>query len=573
MDARTRFETRLVGALPMAVAFLETLEVAKTIDELVPWEGEVPLGILVEILILNRLLSPTPLFRVGEWARETAVTEYYGLTEEELNDDRLGRALERLFQHRVTVQAGLVANAVKKFRLDVRRIHYDISNVELFGNYERQLEKAAAREQADGEQEEGESAATEGVAGPQPKYGRTKSGRKNVKQIQFGINVLGDGAVPVGVLPLDGNTAEVNTHLRNLKLLEGILPHSPEIYIADTKLDAPENLLGIAVNKGKFVCGGVFQPRLKKEFRKLRREKKFQKVDYCPKSKLHLPEEKRPKYQVAEVPAKLDGHVDGRPVCLRYRLIYVWSEAKAAEEAKTRERHVAKIGEEFEKVERNLNKYSLTTEKKIVARLEGAKNRYDVGEVFQYQLRKNRQGEFSLSWKIDQAALRARQEVEGGYVLKTNLSKKESPATRVLEEYKEQTHVERRIRNLKGPLAVAPMMLEKPERMGGLLLILMSALMVMALMERAVRRSLKGKPMYGLYPENRPSAAPTAKLILGSFSTLCIVIIKDRGTATRRLADLTDVQRKLLRYMGIPPNRLAAFKRKCCGVDARDPGG
>ena len=74
--------------------------------------------------------------------------------------------------------------------------------------------------------------------------------------------------------------------------------------------------------------------------------------------------------------------------------------------------------------------------------------------------------------------------------------------------------------------------------------------------------------MYGLYPENRPSTAPTAKLILESFATLCIVIIKERGTTSRRLADLTDVQRRLLCYMGIPPNSLAAFKRKCCGVAA-----
>jgi transposase len=164
--------------------------------------------------------------------------------------------------------------------------------------------------------------------------------------------------------------------------------------------------------------------------------------------------------------------------------------------------------------------------------------------------------------------LQPARQVEGGYVLKTNLSKPEFPAPQALAECKEQTHVERRIRNLKGPLAVAPMMLEKPERMGGLLLILIWALMVMALMERGVRRSLKGKPMYGLYPENRPSAAPTAKLILESFATLCIVIIKDRGVTSRRLADLTDVQRQLLRYMGIPPDRLAAFKRKCCGVAA-----
>jgi hypothetical protein len=40
---------------------------------------------------------------------------------------------------------------------------------------------------------------------PRPTYGRTKSGRKHAKQIQFGLNVTGDGGVPVGHLPLDGN--------------------------------------------------------------------------------------------------------------------------------------------------------------------------------------------------------------------------------------------------------------------------------------------------------------------------------------------------------------------------------
>ena len=549
MDARTRFDTRIVGGLPVVQALLGALEVARCVDESVPWEGDIPLGTLVEILICNRLLAPSALFRVGDWAEEASVTDYYGVTQEQLNDDRLGRALDRLSEHGQEVQAALVAQAVKKYKLDIAHIHYDISNVELFGNYMRQLE-------GDGQ--------TDMTSGPKPMYGRTKSGRKNVKQIQFGLNVAGDGAVPLAHLPLNGNTAEVKTHLENLKLLSEILPRSPQLYTADTKLDSPENLLGIAASRGRFLCGGVFQPHMKKEYRGLARKHAFKKVDYCPKSKSHLPPEKRPGYKVAEKSAELEGSVDGRPVRLRYRVIYVWSEVKAAEEAKTRERHLGKIRQDFETVERNLNKFSLTTQAKVVKRLEAAKNRYTIGDVFQYQLTENRQGKFSLSWKIDQAALRARKEIEGAYVLKTNLPKSQYPAAEVLRQYKEQTHVERRIRNLKGPLAVAPMFLEKPARMGGLLLVLIWSLMVMALMERAVRRSLKGKPMYGLYPENRPSPAPTAKSILDCFSTLCIVIVKDRDQTTRRLAELTNVQRKLIDYMGIPPSQLAAFKRKCC---------
>jgi hypothetical protein len=36
------------------------------------------------------------MVRIGQWAGRVGLTNYYGVTVEELNDDRLGRALERL---------------------------------------------------------------------------------------------------------------------------------------------------------------------------------------------------------------------------------------------------------------------------------------------------------------------------------------------------------------------------------------------------------------------------------------------------------------------------------------------
>ena len=95
-----------------------------------------------------------------------------------------------------------------------------------------------------------------------PTYGRTKSGRKHVKQVQLGLDVTGDGGVPVGHLPLDGNAGEVTSHLDNLKLLARTLPKGKLLYIADTKLDASKNLLAIAARRGQFLCGGVLLQQL-----------------------------------------------------------------------------------------------------------------------------------------------------------------------------------------------------------------------------------------------------------------------------------------------------------------------
>jgi len=68
-----------------------------------------------------------------------------------------------------------VLTAIKEFKLDVSQVHYDITGIELYGAYEMELA-------------EGETPPK-----PSPAYGRTKSGRKNVKQIQVGVNVTGDG--------------------------------------------------------------------------------------------------------------------------------------------------------------------------------------------------------------------------------------------------------------------------------------------------------------------------------------------------------------------------------------------
>jgi transposase len=543
MDASTQFQTQIVGALPAITHYFDTLDLAATIDRIVPWEGDIPLGTLVEVLIANRLLQPKALFRVGQWAQSAALTDYFDLTAEQLNDDRLGRALERLPEYADSIQAALVLKAVEQFQLDVRQIHYDLSTVELYGAYK--IETA-----------EGQTPPT-----PMPAYGRTKSGRKHIKQVQFGLDVTGDGAVPVGHLPLNGNAPEVNSHLENLKVLARTLPKSKLLYVADTKLDAPDNLLAIAAHKGQFLCGGVFSPQLQERYLKLQGQ--LHQVDYFPQSQAKRPPEKRDQYKAVEVSEHIEGTVAGRGVQLDYRLIFVWSESKARQEATTRERHLAKIRAEFEAVQRNLGRYSLKTTEAILRRLEAAKGKYAEGVLLEYRLRQDKGGRFQLEWGLDVPALERWQHLEGVYVLKTNLPRTTHRLTKVLRTYKEQSQVERRFHHMKGPLAVAPMFLKNPERIAGLLCILVWALMVLALMERQARRELNGQPLYGLYPENRPSPAPTGPALIQSLSGLCVVIVRQGGTVARRLGQPDAPQRRVLQLLGIKSEQLQTFKRRC----------
>jgi transposase len=286
-------------------------------------------------------------------------------------------------------------------------------------------------------------------------------------------------------------------------------------------------------------------------------------VPNFPQSQAKLPPERRDQYQAVEVSEHLEGTVDAKKVRLDYRLIFVWSQSKARQEAATRERHTAKIGAEFEAVQRNLGRSSLTTVETILRRLEAAKGKYAEGNLFDYQLTQGKEGRFQLVWGINAKALERWQHLEGVYVLKTNLPRTSHRLTKVLRTYKEQTQVERRFHHLKGPLAVAPMFLKNPERIAGLLCILIWALMVLALMERQVRRELRGQPLYGLYPENRPSPAPTGPALIQSLGGLGIVIIRQGGTVTRRLAQPDPTQYQILKLLGVSPDHLRTFKRGC----------
>src|SRR4051794_31421552 len=117
MDARARADTQIVGALPLVAAMLEQWGLAAIVDRTVPWDGEVPLGTLVEILVLNRLLNPKALYALGDWATQAALTDYYGLSAEQLNDDRFGRALERIADHGSIVQSAATLAAVTQWQL------------------------------------------------------------------------------------------------------------------------------------------------------------------------------------------------------------------------------------------------------------------------------------------------------------------------------------------------------------------------------------------------------------------------------------------------------------------------
>ena len=87
--------------------------------------------------------------------------------------------------------------------------------------------------------------------------------------------------------------------------------------------------------------------------------------------------------------------------------------------------------------------------------------------------------------------------------------------------------------------------------------------MILALIERQVRRRLKGEPMYGLYPERRPSKAPTGVRLIEAFEYLCVILVEEDGHLSRYLGDLDDTQRQILKLLDMRPSHMKTFKHRC----------
>jgi hypothetical protein len=131
----------MLGALPVVDHFLARLGVAPLLDEYVPSaDRRVRLAPAkaIGVVIRNLALSHQPLYSMNEWATGVDPT-VLGLGADQVrlvNDDRIGRSLERLFDaDRSSLLSRLVLDAVDAFGIDCTEMHNDSTSVRLTGAY------------------------------------------------------------------------------------------------------------------------------------------------------------------------------------------------------------------------------------------------------------------------------------------------------------------------------------------------------------------------------------------------------------------------------------------------------
>jgi len=124
---------------------------------------------------------------------------------------------------------------------------------------------------------------------------------------------------------------------------------------------------------------------------------------------------------------------------------------------------------------------------------------------------------------IEVEALANPEEDNGWTVLATTIDAEVCPDVDILQAYQDQnTTVEPGFRWIKNPAAIAPVWLEKPERIAALAMLTVLGLLVYSVVQRQVRLSLRTHAQQ--LPGNKGmTATPTAAVVLALFAQVALV--------------------------------------------------
>jgi transposase len=553
---RRILNSRRIAALPILEHFLARLRLRDFLCDHLPHEDgrtRIPTATALLVLLRNLLISREPLYGVGEWAARHE-PELLGLSDTQvaaLNDDRIGRALDRLFDANIPALAlKVAAHAIREFDVSLDQLHNDSTTITFHGSYE-----SAEREQT-----------LRGRLRLAVTWGHNKDHRPDLKQLLYILTVTGDGAVPLQFRVESGNATDDRSHQATWDLLCQLTGRRDFLYIADCKLATTENMAYLHQRGGRFL---TVLPRTRSEdvaFRAavVRGEVQWRRVHDKYDDEGQLVD----RFSICEPAGQT---TEG------YRLIWYHSTHKAELDAearlnrlekalkqldelrvklaspRTRYRSRAKVAEAVETLLRDCEVtewISVEIEEQVTEKFRqerrgrpGEKTRYVREEKLRY----------SFKHRIELERLDEEARSDGVFPVVSN--------DRVMTErdlllaYKQQPAIERRFEHLKTDFVVAPVYLKEVSRIQALLCVYFFVLLVEALLERELRRTMerKGIESLPLYSEGRACRRPTARKVIDLYEDVQRHSLRSgKRPPEVFITELSRIQKRILRLLGMP---------------------
>ena len=182
---------------------------------------------VIAILVIGRLCEPSSELHVAErWYRTTALEDLLGVSTEEIYDERLYRALDRLLPHKEALEKHLVQRLSELFELEYDLLLYDVTSTYF-----------------------------EGIADPAiAKRGYSRDHRPDCVQINIALVVSREG-MPLGYEIFAGNTTDVTTVQQMVESMEERFGKANRVWVMDRGMVSAENIAWLNSTGRRYVIG------------------------------------------------------------------------------------------------------------------------------------------------------------------------------------------------------------------------------------------------------------------------------------------------------------------------------
>ena len=568
-----------IAHLPLVLGGLRRLEVATVIDRLIPPHPAHGLscGRGGEALVLAILDGHQALYKVGRRleARGMVALLQPGLTRASLNDYRLGHILDALFAANLnTVFSAVALKALEVYAIPTPWLHQDTTTIALYGAYEDEPQTPGA---------------------PRPVYGPSKDGRADLKQVLLSLGVSGDGGVPLRLGVRDGNCSDsVATPVAieeclalGLEGVRGIGAES-KAYSRRTlgvclehKVDLITLVPRTCAVRQALESWGQQQPALPLLLEKPGRTRDEGPRRWHGQSGLRQVEVE---------------YSEGRIAQEALRFVVVHSSQLAQQQTQT---YAAAQVQEAEAVADHVRQVQarwfacLPDAEAAIAEYAGQGHRGRRPRFWRYhavryhsvadtrRTRRARRGrpakldpppmESGYRLVVEVEALAHPEEDNGWTVLATTVDAEECPDADILQAYQDQnTTVEPGFCWIKNPAAIAPVWLEKPERIAALAMLTVLGLLVYSVIQRQVRLYLRTHDQQ--LPGNKGlTATPTAAVVLALLAQVALVQLWIDEQEVTQLSGVPPQHRMVCDALGLDSSWYAVPSAQKNGRDIQTP--
>jgi len=548
--------TQRLGALPIVDHFLRRIGLQELLERHLPAGDRrvmLPAAVAIGLLVRNLCVAREPLYGLAQWAaRHDRVLLGLGAGETELlNDDRVGRALDQLFDaDRGSLLTELMLGVIAQFGVDCSQLHNDSTSITLHGDY------AAA----DGRDHAGKPTVAAAL-------GHSKDHRPDLKQFVLTLTISADGAVPLAHRLLDGNTSDDQTHIATWDGLVALVGHPRFLYVADCKLATREQMSHIDSRSGRFLS---VLPRSRAEDGQIRDWTQTHTFDWTEAARRPGKRKGDPDQVYWTAPAPI-------PTSEGHRIVWVRSSQKLACDAEARRARVERGMLALEAVQARLASPRSRIKTRVAAdqaAQEALNNAgaqrwlsFEIAESTEDSFRQEKRGRpgektryrktektiFTLRFAVNNEQVAYDAATDGQFPLVSN--DRELSDAELLTAYRYQPNLEKRHHQLKTVLGAAPVELKSPSRIEGLACCEFIALLTQCLIERELRAAMTrdNVPELALYHEGRASRAPTAARVFDLYSDTTRNHLTSAGQTIQVFEpDLTPLQRHVLDLLGIP---------------------